>query len=67
MVTDQRSAIRCRHGGPHGSWRLCWPTSRFDGQFVFLCRDCADLIAPLLRPWYETPLDNALAPEVLYL
>ena len=49
MVTDHRSAIRCRHCGPHGSWRLYWPTSRFDGEYVFLCRACADFIRPLLR------------------
>ena len=50
MVTDHRSAIRCRHRGPHGSWRLCWPASRFDGECVFLCRACVDLLTPVLRP-----------------
>jgi hypothetical protein len=42
------SAFRCQHSGPHETWLLERPGSRLDGEFVDLCRACADLPEPFL-------------------
>jgi hypothetical protein len=46
------TAIRCRHmRTTHRLFRLRLPSQpAFDGQLVFVCAACVDLLGPLLTP-----------------